>query len=374
MADISAEITIREGGGGGTTGSIAGSIKGLVGTIIKGNIISNLIYNMGKKLVEILKDFPIITSIFKIFKLILMLLLLPLIPILKPVIIALGQLAKKLAGMAIGGASLGDMFKGLFEGLDKILTPVIKDLWENLKQPLFDAFSAFIQGIIALGIPLVVEGFIRLTFELFKNFPNILSAAWEGLKAALGSIIEDIKTNWKQYLIVFLLLILVGVIAGLITLLTGLSLGWAVLLALAIIGLILWLAKWLVGQIPIWFATLKKFGQWIWDTLVSIFTSAFDILKGIGSWVLNFIKGLFGGKKTTGDHQLGGIISNTGLSLLHKGERVVSATESKQASKSINLSVNIDSPTISKPADIKQLVREIEVRLGKDMRRRISYI
>jgi len=369
MADLT--ILLEDKGGSEKT---KGSISGLLSSFVKGNVISDLILQSVKKTANLLEGIPMITSIFKIFKLILTLLFLPLIPILKPVLIALGQLAKKLAMAASGGAGFGEMITLLFEEGKKILGPVLEKLWEDLKDPLMKGFTTFIEEFIQIIIPILVSGFIQFTFELFKNIPDILSAAWKGLLEGLKTVWEDIKSNTGTYVLVFIGVLLVGLVAGILIALGVAVGGWAIALSLALVGLIVLVAKWLAERIPIWFDKLKEFGTWIWNTLVSIFTTAFEVIKGIGSWIWNKITSFFGGGEDEG-HQLGlAYVPAQGMYKLHKGERVLSATErGKQSSGGMTLNINIDSPTFRNQDDIKLLVREIENRIKSEMRRRVSY-
>ena len=87
--------------------------------------------------------------------------------------------------------------------------------------------------------------------------------------------------------------------------------------------------------------------------------------------------GGFGGGKSGGKgagRQIGGVISQEGMYNLHRGERVLSATEKdKKREVPIVINLNIDKPIIRQDADIKELVRQIETKLQSELRRRVSY-
>jgi hypothetical protein len=73
--------------------------------------------------------------------------------------------------------------------------------------------------------------------------------------------------------------------------------------------------------------------------------------------------------------QIGGVISQEGPYYLHRGERVLSATEKGGSGPTINYAptIRVDSPTIRNDRDIQDLVKEISRQLQIDMRTRSSY-
>ena len=77
----------------------------------------------------------------------------------------------------------------------------------------------------------------------------------------------------------------------------------------------------------------------------------------------------FGGK----GKQLGGSVSEEGVYYLHKGERVVSATEGMGGGRGTTINISIDKPVVREEADINKLVRAIETKLQTELRRRVSY-
>jgi hypothetical protein len=88
----------------------------------------------------------------------------------------------------------------------------------------------------------------------------------------------------------------------------------------------------------------------------------------------NFIKTIKGGGVYQ-FKQLGGVIGENGMFGLHRGERVLSATErgsSRGMQGGINITIN--NPQIRQDNDIKILVRELDSHLKSELRRRVSYI
>jgi pantothenate synthetase len=60
--------------------------------------------------------------------------------------------------------------------------------------------------------------------------------------------------------------------------------------------------------------------------------------------------------------------------MLHRGERILSATERRPTEREGVINIYIDNPQFRKEDDIKLLVRELDNRLKTEMRRRVSYI
>lgn len=73
--------------------------------------------------------------------------------------------------------------------------------------------------------------------------------------------------------------------------------------------------------------------------------------------------------------QLGGVIGENGMFGLHRGERILSATEREQKSgNNFNINITISSPQIRKDDDVKLMVKELDHYLKQELRRRISYV
>lgn len=99
---------------------------------------------------------------------------------------------------------------------------------------------------------------------------------------------------------------------------------------------------------------------WI-QTMIDTIKSALSHIPGLGG---------LAPKKA-----IGGPINNDGLFMLHKGERVISATQNnpQQGGNSITVNINVDSPTVSKEADIQALTRQISLELQQSLRGYVSY-
>jgi hypothetical protein len=73
--------------------------------------------------------------------------------------------------------------------------------------------------------------------------------------------------------------------------------------------------------------------------------------------------------------QIGGMISQEGMYNLHRGERIMSATEKAKGGEApVIVNINIDQPRFKDENDMKTLVRELERKLQTELRRRVSYI
>jgi len=297
-------------GKGGAVG--AGIKEGMAAGLVAGGVVGLL-----GIVANAIKDLPILVAIGKIFKLILMLLFLPLIPILKPALMLLAEMAK-------------------------ILAPVMKFL-----SGLIEKLIAFFSGAIG-DIAKWIWDMLSKGWDALKNigkwiFDTIIKPGWEFLKN-IG------KTIWEEVL----------------------KPAWNFLVN--------------VGE-KIWTDILKPAFDWLAD----IGTKIWDILKAPFQWIADKVNELIGrtpkvaaniissspgamGLITTlFGKQLGGPISEEGNYYLHKGERVLSATERGGSSNVSNISFTINNPQIRSDQDIRELVRQIEDRLKSDMRRRVSY-
>lgn len=105
--------------------------------------------------------------IIKLLGVVLALLLLPLIPIMKPIMIALGELAKSMAGVA-GDFLAGDIGLGEFIG------------------QMFAEIAGFIVDII----PIVLDAFLILMDSLAEAIPVIVPALADAIVAVINSLIN----------------------------------------------------------------------------------------------------------------------------------------------------------------------------------------
>ena len=110
----------------------------------------------------------ILKPILDLFKVVLMLLFLPLIPILKPVMMALADLAKKLA----------PIMKGLMDKMDKVLSPTLSK----------------IMGIIIDVIVANIDNFVNVIMaflSIIEQFTPLLDVLLDGLAAVFTFFAEN---------------------------------------------------------------------------------------------------------------------------------------------------------------------------------------
>lgn len=151
---------------------------------------------------------------------------------------------------------------------------------------------------------------------------------------------------------------------------------------------------------------IAKAGKWIWENIIK---PGFNFLADIGKkmWVVikglftgnisvvtevwGFIKGLFKGTISVAStmwdffkslfsgggkgRQIGGPISQEGVYYLHKGERVLSATERNRTGGTMgNITVNFNNTSIRSEDDLKKMERMIDNFFKRELRRRVSYV
>lgn len=320
-------------------------------------------------LTDALKDMPIISAIMKIFKIILVLLFLPLIPILKPVLLGLAEFCKAFApkmkavadavGKGIEGIKKLTALEGLtgISGLrDKVIGQInswvesvfgtgtagkvikfIADWYANLYLSLLEIsvrFALWLKSIftganITKAVDWFLEGlgfwigrFFRVTFDFFTWLGQKLSDWWNAL----------IKFDW-----------------------------WT----------------WIETNVTAWWNGLKTFNFWEW--LTGNFERWWNSLKSwdFWGWLQGRITAYLGGitKGLSSTKQLGGVISETGMYLMHRGERVATPTErtTPTGGRDVTVNINIDRPSVRSDKDIKDLVKQINFEQQRAMRRYVSY-
>ena len=269
------------------------------------------------------KDFPVIVAIAKLLKLVLTLLLLPIIPFLKPVLTILAWAIPQLADSMIAVMDLFDDLLMLNDAAQNIVK--FLDTIENGIDNIFIGLVTFLQNIwnaiINFDFSKLISGFGDILQSLFGGILSGLTSALNGILGFLG-IAATTNTSG-------------GSISG--RELQGSGAGG--------IG-----GGGGGGRGSEVTYALSKLAQDLAKSGIPIYKNPFGFQTGTR------------------------YISEDRMAMLHKGERVVSATESSGShSGNTVISVNIDSPSFRSDNDITQLVREIEKRLGKDLRRRVSY-
>lgn len=275
---------------------------------------------------DAVKDLPIVTSVMKLFKLIIGLLFLPLIPVLVPILQKIGEFIAKITPY------IQKISDTLQKSIDKG-TPSGQDLFKNLSKS-FDS-GAFISGI--------VDFIIGALSNAIQIIVIGIEGLWFTLKSASEPIILGLQVVWKSLQPLFALIVL----------------SWR---AFTLLPSYIWHNILLPA-----FSFLKDAGLWIWNIL----KSPFEWLRDKMNSFISSIKNAF----SFGKHQVGGLISSEGLHYLHRGERVLSATEASRGSSGpgATFNISIDKPQISSKQDIDALIRELERRMQITMRRYTSY-
>lgn len=336
---------------GGAAAGLAGGGAGVVGGAIGGGMMGVL-----KMIADAVMDFPMVVAVMKMFKLIMTILLLPLIPILKPVLILLGLMARLLIKIMMP----------IVKAMDKVSNTVTKQVK--------DASGAATQGVQGLGIKVG-----DTTFGInFKDIGQWLSDAGKVLVGVLDWISKAVTDTVN------------GILSFLGTVPSLLLKAWNWFLN---IGPLLWTTVllpawnwfknignliWTTILLPAW-NVLKDVGTWIWDILKTPFqavadaiSDAVNAIKNLGGSVIKSITNLPIVKQIAKAFGVGDAIISGGKVITTHPDDYIIAT--KNPNMGGNVSITINNPTVSQKSDITDLVREIEKRIGKDMRRRVSYV
>ena len=129
---------------------------------------------------------------------------------------------------------------------------------------------------------------------------------------------------------------------------------------------------------------LVSLGATLLSTIIAKIQEGLGVLVGLGQSIANMITGAissaFGQAGTfisnilTGNKrkQFGGIVPNTGLYMMHAGERV---TRSDQAEGGFggSITVNVNNPQMNNETDIRELARELARYTQIELNRRVSF-
>lgn len=261
-------------------------------------------------IVDVLKDFPMITAVMKLLRLLITVLLLPLIPILKPLLQSLAAYIKFVTPIMKKLAEWVDKFVGWT--MDKIIMPkveAIKTFWAEMKTA----------GKVV--------------------WDYIIYPAWNYLK--------DVgKWIWEKILSpAFGFLKNVGIwIWGII---------WKSIIYLSSAGVWLW------GIIKSPFVWLAEQIRSLWDYFKNLFSSS---------------KSSSSSSKTTPTKVKDFIITPNGTLETSPADYIIGTKNPKAMSGGGVVNVNINNPSFRNENDIKLLVKEIEQRLILSMRRYNSYV
>lgn len=249
-----------------------------------------------------------------------------------------------LIGIILIVKGIFDIFKGKFEGIGLIIMGVGAILL------LFIGWWALIPIAVGLVVYLIIKH-------------------WDKIKAFFGKVWDAIKTIFKK------------------------SWKW-------ILGLLFPPAGIVILFIKYW-DPIKAFFSKIWTKIKDIFWSAakfiisipgkiFNAFKGLGkmikdaitnilpNWMIKLLKGFSGSmgklKGFVGSFQTGGIVPETGLALVHKGERVIPRSEVNKGNTNnvVFAPVTNIEAVITSDVDIDRLAEEINRRLAPQFERAVG--
>jgi len=387
-------IGMGKSSGGDTGGAmVAGAAMGAGMAAMTGGI---------SMIIDLIKDFPIVTATMKILKGIITLLLLPLVPILKPILLLLGGMARALA----------PYMKLIADTIEKILGPTIDkailafvDFVANNAQKVAEALGLLFNILLMLPMKLLVANFDSIV-KLLGWFTENANVLFEILIQALTWAGEFLTENWNK------------IYDALVTVTGWFSTKWDVIKeALITIGdwfAVKWNVIWkIITDVAEWFGTkwdvikvaLDFVGTWIsekWNKVKDVLTTFVDSVtpliekinsllsmlgmgnkshggNGLNSTSANSANGqgysYSGGHLSYGGQQItDGVISPSGRVISTDPNDFLIATKNPRGlggGGTINLTIN--NPTISKESDIKALVKQIEQSLYKSQRRYNSY-
>lgn len=341
---------------GVAAGLVAGGVVGFLGIIA-----------------EAVKNLPVITGIMKLLGMIITVLLLPLIPILKPVLLLLGLLARLLIkwmnDLGLIGGKKGDTLLGGKNAIIDVgeVNSALGKLAIGLFNAAFDIGQAIGNVVFNIGKGALDLGknigqwlYDKVIYPIGTFIGGSILGAFDWIKD-IGTKIWDIISSPFQWI--------ADKISGLFGISSsgssskgssGGSSGIVGNSAASVVNTIVQATSMASNVV----SSIAKTVTPLVSTVSKIVTTVSNVASSIGS----FVKKLFTGK------QLGGPISNEGVYYLHKGERVLSATERKNVnSGGMNITLNIQNPVISQKSDIKDLVNQIEDKLKSGIRRRVSY-
>ena len=358
-------------------GTMQDSVKqGVVIGMVAGGIIGLI-----QMIVEVLKDFPLVTAIMKLLKVILMLLFMPLIPILKPILLLLGLLAKLMikglvakspieeVGAIIGAIALG--FAAILSGFPAAIVLLIVALGAALGL-LAAKFGEWLRGVLP---PAKVWEFIVNSFMwLVNGIVFIAKWIWETLKKGFDILINAGVWIWENILKpAFNFLVDVGL--WIWEQILKPALNWLSDLGMKIWNFLVTLFGGTIDVLTVVWEWLKT----LWTGTIDVLAVVWDFIKGlfkgtidVGSQLLGWFKGLFGGT-SKGESVDDAIISGGKIITTNPNDYLIATKTPGAMGGGTVININIDKPTVSSERDIKELVRQISLALQTQYRARVSY-
>lgn len=291
-------------------------------------------------------------------------------------------------------ATLSVVFIPLMSSLIDILFPIM-EWFMNLPEPVQKAIGIFVLLATGIGILLTVIGSVMLAVQGFAAlWPAISATALPtigGIIAALAPFIAIIaiivavvigmylawKTNFlgmKQTVENFVNAIkqsfggLVDIFKGVLSILKGIFTGDFTLIKEGLVKIFKGLFDFIVGGFK---AAFNLVVGVVKGALMIVYNIIKAIIDGIG-WIVGKVGKLFGG---TGEpawklpsFQMGGIMPETGLAYLHKGERITPANE-VNSSPMMNITVNAN---VSSDYDVRRIADQLKQYFVNDYERLIQ--
>jgi len=353
----------------GESKKILSSLSGigkLLGLVAAGTVIISAIM----KFVE---------PIFKLFGIILTLLFLPLIPLLKPVLLALAGLAKKLG--AIGQSFLkGDI--GLSEFIIQAVTELTNTLIEItpiILEGIMQVMNALVTALPII-LPILIDGFMQIVTGIIDFLPDFLDA----FLGIIDAIIESgfIEKVIQAFVDLINLLIdsgilqkiidaFIKIIFGIITLITQLVPPLIEAFVAVVNALIPFTAEIVAALIPVFVILIK-----------ALFFAVIEIIKSAGLSLLNL-----GSSKSSADFKSKqdktfgrNVKSGQDFILRPNGDMIkadprdtliaTKTPESLVNGGGGSIIININNPSVRNDQDIRKLANEVSRVLAQQGSRR----
>jgi hypothetical protein len=352
------KITLREKGSSSSNNSDGkkksqGDTDRVTANAVKIGIIAGMAVAGTEKALSFISDtllgFAPVVATMKLLKAIILLLLMPLVPILKPVLIALGAMAKLMVGAG-----------GLVQAIATIAGIVT----------IISAFIAGLGAIPALLIGLVAALLIYLAAAFGTWLRSVFSPekVW-GLMVAGWKILKTVgQWLWDQIIKpAFDFLSQVG------------QWIWEQILKPAF-NYLLSAGEWIWSIVKAPFTYLSDMGQWIWSIIKAPFQWLVDKIKsmlsviGVGS-NNNNTNSNSRSSNTKKNIGLGdGIITPNGIISTHPDDYIIATKTPGSLGGGGVVNINIDKPTFSSETDMRKLVQMISAALQKENRRYSSYV
>lgn len=340
---------------------------------------------------------PVVTAIMKILKAILILIFLPLQGVILPALQGLVTLVKILRPItspktetekglatagAIGGAALGGALGGVGGALiggaaGALAGGMLAKAWQGVEN-LATIAAAWMDKFLSLfGIDMDKVRVAVATFfwETIPNFftvtiPELIGKAvaalgdlgekvWGVIKAFFTGTIDVLVVVWEW---------IKGFFIGTLDVLTTV---WDFIKGLFTGTIDVILQVWEV--IKGFFTGEINVVSVVWEFIKSLFKGTIDVATSLMGW----FKGLFGGggggvgaPKGKGDF----VVTPSGVIQTDPADYIIGTKNPRGMGGGMTVNINIDKPTLAGQADIKMLVKAIELELYKANRRFNSYI